>query len=221
MIYTFIINGKETKKDVPVQWADVSFQAFLHLEKCGDDIIKVISFFTGIEYDILLKCKIPMFDDLVSKLKFLNEKIEPVVPKSCLGYTIPKDLEYESVGQYKDLKDYVKEAVQLIPSEQFSKYTTYCAVYACKAKHGDYDFQKAEAMADEFLNAPCPEVIGIGNFTLLRLTALTMHINPSYQAPLSRMKKFKLALTAWLKTLVPMAPWFIWRKKLGGQKTNY
>jgi hypothetical protein len=217
---TIIINGKPEVKDIPVSWDQVSFRQLLALEKTGKAVEQAISILTGIEYDVLLKAKIKDMDQVIAVLGFLNSPAQPFIPTSICNYPIPKNLEFEEVKQYVDLKVTLDESVKLTPTEQLEKYTLYCAIYACKARHGKYEIELAEAMAPEFLEAPCTEVLGIGNFTLLKLAALSQHINLSSPKALTLGMKLKLVLTNWRLTLAHIQRLFLWRRKQGQARKN-
>lgn len=210
-----IILGKSTiHRDLPVCWEDVTFAQFLDLESCGQDIIKVIALLTGVDYLTLCAAKIVDMDNVISLLKFLNTQPVTAIPKTILGYTVPEKLDFEQVQQYIDLKNYVAESAKMTPTEQLRNYTLYCAVYACIAKHGKYEWQLAEGMRDEFLQAPCTEVMGIGNFTLLRLIGLKHNIDLNSPKVSSLIKKFKLVLAGWRIRMVLFLRSFNWKKKL-------
>lgn len=218
---TIISNGKPGKHNLATEWADVSFRQFLDLEKCGSDIIKVIALFTGIEYNTLLKAKIVDMDQVIAMLGFLNSPAQPFIPTSICGYPVPKDLAFEEVKMFVDLKAYLAENKDKTPQEQLALYPVYCGVYACKHRYNEYDFQLAEKLSEVFFNAPCTEVLGIGNFTLLRLTGLNLNIAANSRQPLTLMKKFKLVLKTWRKISVHMERWFSWKKRLADPPKNY
>lgn len=210
---TIIINKVEYEQWLPMIWDQVPFKLFIDLDACGQDIIKVISLFTAIEYDTLRTAKIVDMDSVIEDLGFLNKKPEPVIPKTILGYTVPKDLEFEQVQMYLDLKNYVKEAKELPPLVQLERYALYCAVFACIAKHGKYDWSLAEAMAPEFLQAPCTEVLGIGNFTLMKLIGLNLNIKTTSRKAGSRIMRFRLAFRGFMILMVHRLRSLILKKK--------
>jgi hypothetical protein len=214
MKVSIYINGKENLREIPINWDQVKFRQFLALETCGDDIIKAIAMFTGVDYETICKSKIKNLDEAIATLAFLKKQPEPIIPLKILNYPIPKNLEFEQVQMYLDLKEYVKESRQLSAIEQLERYTLYCAVYACVAKHEKYDWKLAEEMKDEFLEAPCTEVMGIGNFTLLRLIGLNLNINLNSQKPNTRIKKFRLALKSYRLRLAQLLRSLTWKKRL-------
>lgn len=221
MKVTIIINGKPTEKEVPTSWEQVTFGQFLELEKCEQDKTKVLSLFTGIDHETLLKAKIKHFDDvMVNGLSFLTTQPPVAIPEKLLGYTMPKNLEFEQVQQYVDLQNYIKESRDKSPSDQLRQYTLYCAVYACIQKHSKYDWKLVEEMAPEFLNAPCTEVMGIGHFTLMRLIASKQGTKPTSPPQSTLLKKLGLVLKSWRLRLVSNLRWIIWSKRLGVKPTK-
>jgi hypothetical protein len=220
MKVTIALNGKPEVRDIPTSWDQVTFRKFLELDKVTD-ITKVIALLLDIDHATLLKAKIFDMDKVIAVLGFLNSPAQPFIPTSICGYPVPKDLAFEEVQQFVDLKAYLAETKGKTGIEQLAQYPVYCAVYACKHRYGSYDFKKAELLSEIFFNAPCTEVLGIGNFTLLRLAGLNLNIAASSRPPLTLIQKCKLVLISWRKISVHMQRWFLWRKKLVGQTKNY
>ena len=214
MKVTISLNGIKQIKDIPLTWDEVPFGTLLTLESCGQDIIKVIALFTGVDYNLLLKSKINDLDQVIAVLAFLKTPAVPVIPKTILGYPVPEKLEFEQVQMYLDLKNYVSEAQGMTPQQQLAQYTIYCAVYACAAKNGKYSWEKSEEMKDEFLTAPCTEVMGIGNFTLMRLIGLKNNIDITSRKASSLRKRLALVLAGWRIRMALFLRSYIWRKKL-------
>lgn len=216
MKVTILINSKPQERNIPVCWEDVLFWQFLLLEKCGQDIIKVLSLFTGVDYETLRQAKIINLEQVIAVLGFLNTKLIPTVPKTILKYPVPSNLEIEQVQQYIDLKNYIIEANKLTPTEQLEKYALYCAVYACAAPnaYGKYSWEHAEKMQAEFLNAPCTEVMGIGNFTLLKLAGLNLATGKTSRKADSAVMRLRLVLAGWRIRMVLFLRSLTWRKRL-------
>ncbi len=212
MKITIELNGVKQEREIPLNWDQVNFEQFLKLIKAGDDIAEILSIFTGIEADVLRKATIQNLEVIINLLSFLKTDFEPVVPEKCLGYDIPKNLEFESIGQFQDLK---LEALEM--KEEISKYALFCAIYATKP----YDFKEAEKKKVEFLKAPAREVVGIGNFTLLKLVELINGIKPKSHQLSTPKKKFWRALIAFRKSLGFMVRYYIWKKKLRIGGTRY
>lgn len=224
MKVTITINKQVFHRDIPITWDQVSFGDFLKLDECGQDVIKVIALLTRIDYEQLKKAHIKNLDQIVSVLGFLKKPMDPPDAKSIKylhGYKLPDDLEFEETQMFLDLQKYVTEAKDLTPLQQLERFTLYCAVYACKRWKGAYDWKHAEELAPTFLNAPCTEVMAIGNFTLLRLIGLNLNINPASLNRVTPLKKFRLALKGFRLRMVYRLHSMIWLKRLGVKKTNY
>lgn len=207
MKITIELNGVTVEKDIPTMWKEVTFGQFLKLSECENDTSAILSLFTDIPKETLSKAKIGNLESIISILSFLKTEMSLVVPEICMGYKIPKNLEFETIGQFEDLK---LEALQLKDVKSFEKYALFCAIYAVK----EYDYKKAEELAPTFLNAPCEEVVAIGNFTLLKLTELTSGIEVKSHLRSTPMKRFLLAFNAYRKSLAFTVRYYIWKKKL-------
>lgn len=227
MKITVKIQGKSHEKELPVRWEEVKFKTFLkfaELAKEPDDVnnsIKILSIITELDEELLRTALINNLDQVLHILSFMRQEVPKVIPEIILGYKVPKDLGFESLGQFEDLKGYLKESSSLSEIDQFRRYIRYCAVYACADKHGKYDWRLCEAMEEEFLEAPAPEVLGIGNFTLAKLIGLNYTISPNYRRPITRWKRFKLALKRWALHLGLQLRWLFLKRKLAIRKTNY
>lgn len=205
MKITIVIDGHSQERIIPTSWAEVSFRLFLNLVPAKDDFLQVFSILTGIPPEVLRKAKIINMDSVLSLLGFLRQYTNPPVPSSILGYAIPNDLGLETLGQYVDLKDEFEKAIKELPADRhLEKYPLYCAVYACKAKHGEYDWQKAQAMADEFMDAPALEVLAVGNFTVKKLSAWMLGLSEDYQQASTPSKNGKPALKSSPKPMASM-----------------
>jgi len=111
MKVTAILNGVKVTKEIPTSWDQVTYGNFLKLTECGTDIAKIVSLFTGIDIDTLRKSKILNIEAVTGALSFLNVPMDALdIPDKVLGYDIPKNLEFESMGQYADIQDAIKKA---------------------------------------------------------------------------------------------------------------
>lgn len=216
MNITININGVATVKKIPVSWHEVTFGTFMKLTECGDDYAKVFAVLTGIDEKIILSSKTIVeggIEPVIVLLEFLKTECPSVVPETILGYKVPENLGLKTWGQYTDLKDELKQNKKLTSDEALKKYMLYCAIYACEDKHGEYDWEKAKWMANEFLEAPSPEVLGIGNFTLQRSIELNYGINPGSHRRLTRTTKYKQVLKNLPQILGITQLSSIWRKR--------
>lgn len=207
MIFEFKLNGVKVKHDIPTGWEQVKFKHFLELD--GSQT-KAVSLFTGIDQDTLRKANITGLDKLVNALAFLETDV-PVMkfPKLIQGIKVPYDIGFEQWGQYMDLKDELDKGKQGM--ELVKQYPLFCAIYTMTE---DYNFAEAEKRAEGFLNAPCTEVMAVGNFTLMKLIALRKGTLNNSLPEGTPMRKFRLALKAWWINMAFTVRFYILKRKL-------
>lgn len=167
MKITILINGKKHERELPTSWAQVNFETFLKFQPVQGDFMKMFAALVDLDPEDLRKAHVHNLETVLPLLEYINRDVTLVIPKNILGYAIPKDLGFETIGQYVDLKSAIERSIKEKNALEIG-YPLYCAIYACKAKHGEYDWQKAEEMQSEFLKAPALEVLAIGNFIITR-----------------------------------------------------
>lgn len=236
------LNKREYIRDIPTYWEDplLTFGDFIKLESCGEDIIKVIALLTKMDYEQLKLAKIKNLEGIITTLGFLkrphpmlhadfskmnadelknfHQVVREHLPQEIYGYPVPKNLEMEQAMMYMDLNTFVKESKDLTPLQQLERYTLYVATYATVKFKGEHDWSYAVQLAPVFLNAPCVEVMAVGNFTLLKLIALNLHINLNSLKAGSRIKRFRLAFKGWVLLTVHFFRSLISKKGLAIKK---
>ena len=214
MKITINLNGVSVQKIIPTSWKEVTFGQFIRLSQAKNDLSEILSVFTDIEPEIIRKAQIGNIMLIKETLAFIeSEKMDGTIPDSLNGIKLPKNLELETIAQYEDLK---MEALE-IQSKGLEKYAIICAIYLTNP----YSHEKAEELSKELFNAPCEEVVALGNFTLLKLTGLknlgqSVTLNQN-----SRMRRLKLAMIGWLARLVFTARYYLWKRKLRSIVRSY
>lgn len=206
------LNGVKITRKIPISWAGpdaVTFGQFIDLEPLQQDKVKVLAYFLGMDDATLRKARITGLDAILLALDFLSTQPELSIPEKIMGHSMPKDLAFETIGQYADLRDDLKNTQDMTGLDRLKRYPLYCATYACRP----YDWQKAEAMKEEFMNAPAAEVLAIGHFTLLKLIGLSVPTKPTSQTLRTRLKKLKQVLSVWARNTGFMVRYYIWRGK--------
>lgn len=218
LTFDFTLNGVLITRDVPVRWEEVTFRQLLDLTET--DELKALSLFTGIEPDVLRKAQISGLDQLLSALSFIHKPaptnlLTKEIHTKEATYQVPIDIGFESFGQYVDLKQTLDDLEKITDKEKkgmetLKIYPLLCSIYAVRP----YDFKVSESKVEEFFNAPCTEVVAVGNFILMKLIALrqTIEVNSQKQGA-TRIKRWLLALKAWWTNTAFTVRFFIWKKK--------
>lgn len=188
------LNGVKVERDIPVKWEEVKYREMLQLGTGSE--LTALSIFTGQTEETLAKAKIKNLDGVIRALSFLRTEI-PLAqyPKQILGYPVRQDLGFEAFGQYTDIKSEVDKGLEGI--ELLKQYPLMCAIYVTNP----YDFTEAEKKVEEMLNAPCTEVLAVGNFLLMKLIALNRSTDQTSRNRNTRLKNWRLALKGWRKRL--------------------
>lgn len=159
------LNKVKQKKQIPTTWEEVTFDQFVKMLEVKTDA-ETLSIFTGIDADIILKAKIKGVEDIFYHLEFLQTKPEwDSYPEEFLGVTMPKDITYHSLAPYVDSKASIKSVAD---------YAKVVAIYlqAVKSNWDGYDFDKAMELVPEIMQQPAREVVGLGNFFIVKLFPL-------------------------------------------------
>lgn len=209
-----LINDKEV--DIPSSWPEVTFRKFIALAKAGDDLNGKIAVFTGLEYSLVRKAKIKNLDTIVQALAFTNGGMNLSIPKSILGYRVPEKLEFETTGQFQDCDLIIKSAVE---GKEIEKYPEIVGVYLMQ-NYLDSSDEEKQAFADKLWEAPCEEVVAIGNFTLSKFIVLRANTGRNFQRRNTPLRNFRLALIAWVKNGAFTLRYYLWKRKLHSTATN-
>lgn len=210
-----ILNGVKVNRELPTSYQEVKFKDFVAIAKSPKDINSILAVMTGFDKEVIRKAKITNVEDIIRALAFFNQDATLTVPETILGYKVPKDLGFETTGQYEDLKLHLKELrdKKATDMDMMECYPLYCAIYTCAQKYGDYDWEKATYMQEEFQNAPATEVLAIGNFTLVKLIGLNLGIKKDSHKPVTRMQRYRLVLKSWVNSLVLPVQLHIWKRR--------
>lgn len=194
MRITILINGKKHERELPTSWAQVNFETFLKLQPVQGDFMKTFAVLVDLDPEDLRKAQIHNLESVLPLLSFIDRPIELQVPEMICGFTIPKNLGLQSLGQYADLKNAIERSIK--EKKGLETYPLYCAIYACPYTRSerDYDWVTAEEMAPKFLKAPALEVLAVGNFTVTRYVGWMKGLTDASPEPSTPSKNDKPAL---------------------------
>lgn len=217
MKITATLNGVKITRDIPTSWDKVTFRNFVDLASLGDDMTKIISYFTVIDEATLKKVKIKNLDTVLSALSFLNTPPDmETIPETILGHKLPKNLEFESIGQYEDVKALIVK-MQGMGTDAISLYPQIVGTYAMP----EYDGLKVDDFSQQFWTAPCGEVLAIGNFTIAKLSGSKKHTRKAFHLGAILPKKWRLAIKGWLTNLAFSLRYSLWKRRHRTQETNF
>jgi len=210
-------NQEKISVEIPTSWQQVTFKQYLGLLEAGTDIVKVLSVLTGIEEELVRKAEIKNLSKVTACLHFMNKPIKYLTPNTVLGHKVATNLDTESIAQFADLQEICKGFKEDDAKHNYSLFPLIVATYAVSP----YDFKEAEKIQSKFLDAPCTEVLAIGNFTLVRLSALSSGIVPTSPQADTRPNRLKLALINWLQNLASSIRYYTWKRSLPLNERNY
>jgi len=215
---TITRNGikEQLQFELPVMWSQVKFRDNIGLIDCKNDI-QVIALFTGIDEELIKDSKIHNLNEVIACLTFLKKTPEYALPITISGYKIAKDLNTESIAQYTDLQDILKGLKQDDLKHNYSLFPLIVATYAIDP----YDFTKAEEIKDQFLNAPCTEVLAVANFTLVKWDALRRGIVPTCPPAATLLNRLRQDMKDWLSNLDTSIRFYLWKRSLPLSERNF
>jgi hypothetical protein len=220
MRLTIRLPHKTEYGNIPVCWDQVTWRQFMQLAEAKDRI-QELAIVTNLDEGLIRRAiEIKGLDHAMSVISFLRRPCPTFVPHKILFYPLPKDLGFETVAQYEDIRSTLEKLKDEKDQQKIlAQYPYFVAVYACKhmsrercealrestgndeIKYGEYHWQKAEAMVEDFMNSPAPEVLGIGNFIMVKFWSLNMGINLASLRTLTPAKRLKLVIKRWVLRL--------------------
>lgn len=176
------LNGQTV--NIPEKWSECTFIQLVRMNLLPENEAQVVSIFTGMSEDFLLLCKeVDIFEKILVDISFMSTDIPniPIIDFITIDekkYKVPKDLMFESVAQYEDMKVVIKqlqnEGDKLTDLEVMELYPSMIAIYIQPQIDGEYDYFKAQELANKIYLLPCMEVIGIGSFFLMKYNVLKL-----------------------------------------------
>jgi hypothetical protein len=211
MKFNIVLDGETVSKEIPTSWDQVSFRQFIETAKHGNNFNGIISAITDIPIETLAKAKIKNFDVLLSCLSFMSTPVDQLVPSSIIGLPVPKSMEDEAAGRYGDLQEITK---QFVKDDNLGKLNHYPLIVATYVTKSPYDNKEADVLAEKLWDAPCGEVLAIGNFTLLRLHASRNGMLNSCHLEGTLKNRLRRATINWLTRLDFSIRYGTWKRSL-------
>lgn len=203
---TFKIAGQKTK--IPTHWNDVTYSQYVYMI-IPRTFTEYIHTFSGIPLETLHAAQIKNVDKLSLALAFLS--LRPNMDRTATvgKYTLPGQPQFESLGQFEDLRNLVKRYPYKERKDfdytdfetECELYLESCAIYFQKIRDGVYDSSKVPSVKDELRNASAVEVLSNGAFFFAKGLNLSPPSTKLYQKAIQATKKFLQAFPGYQKTL--------------------
>lgn len=186
MIY-FKLKGQEVS--IPTQWEEVTLIQYVDILDGKTDSIRLVSIFTGIDYETLKSSLIIGLDQVLIAMQFTQKPPTIPMPTQVGPFKISNpDIKFESLAMFEDMKQAMINSPKDLPG-LIRSYADICALYLQKQRDGEYSYQKAKEMVKEVEKYPAVQVIGLASFFLMKLIGLTSGIVPSSQSSPQNQKK--------------------------------
>lgn len=210
------LNGVKVTKNIPICWDEVPFRQLLELAGLEKDE-DIISVFTGIDTETLLKAKIHNLSMLKAAIQFTrSQEIDYIVPKSILGFPIKDNIEIEEIARYADLEAIIKGFGD-DGKENMKQFPLMVATYVVEP----YNFKDAENLAPRFLDAPAMEVLAVANFIRVNMTVLSVIMPKILQLEASQRNSKRRGLKSFLRRLAFSLFWYLWKRRFPSPVKNY
>lgn len=203
-------SGKSVTVQFPQHWGEVTFEQLIDISKCKTEA-EQIAYFSKIPFDQVRKAHVTNLPKIESILRFLQTDIPDNIPDNILGFEVPKNINFEAVGKFEDIKT-ISSGIDSNNPDDLIKYTELITIYLMP----DYLDAKPEQQAEfakQFLKAPCSEVLALGNFILRRYIESLKTSKSSFPVPVTQWNKFRLAMKGLRVTLVSSIRLYIWKRR--------
>lgn len=193
------VNGSPV--EIETEWGELKFSKFLKLLTAKDDYNELIGILLDMPADDVKKARILGLENILNAMRFMKTpaQVDPF-PKKVGEFTIPQDLRFESVEQFETLKKAINKAAAMDNlTEQTKQLAFYAAIYCQPLNGDDFDEEKAQWLADLFMDYPCTEVMAAGNFFMTKCLSLTSGLPMSYLRKNLPMKKSRLDFSGFLR----------------------
>ena len=199
MIY-LKLNGKASA--IPTDFNDLTFRQYLDIRAIPNTkLIDIAAYFTGFSVEALMaSTEVENFYIIIDGLSWvlgepaLEANYRPATIRCAdVTYNIPNTIDRCTVAQFEDVR-----AIMLL-SQQDNKlgvdiYPKIIAVFIAPVIFGKYDSDTYEKTVPIIEGLTVPEVIGLGNFFVMKFSDLSNGIRKGLHRPNTTLKKLRLAL---------------------------
>jgi hypothetical protein len=223
MKFNIKLNGVVVERDIPEAYHKLSWSKLLEIYSVSKHPVKeqealILSILTGIDLETIKKAHIKNYDVLMSCLAFLQNEMPLMMPTTIMDMTVPKNIEDEAAARYGDIQEIIGRFKE---GDKLGNLAYYPEIVSRYVSPSPYDWRQADEIANKLQDAPCSEVMAIGNFTLTRYHASrsgTLTISPQEDTRLSRWRQ---VILIWLKSLDSSIRFALWKRSLPSSARKY
>jgi hypothetical protein len=220
--------------NIPECWEEVTVEQLIKINTGVTRTTELLSIFTLPEYELRKLKNLVAAEEIELCLQFLNttfdfEKAINSKPDKlgfiCGWYSLPSDLGDSTIGQYKDLahiyNEYIKEGDQDISLlRRFKCYVDSIAIYLQPLiDNSEYDYLKAEQIANNIYQCSAVEVAGYGHFFIMKFLELRTGILTDVRKVHTPQKKVKQGILYYFKRLIGVLPFIHYQVGTSKNKT--
>lgn len=165
----------------PTSWNEVSYSQYLKILESKSKA-ELICILLNQDYELVKNKIVTNLEALFEAASFSDEVPAFEIYYPQVGtYKLPAnnqhtkqfDIRFESLGQFEDMRQVMKDIKQDDPASLFRAYGKAVAIYLQKLRDKEYDPAKVPELEEELQSFKACEVIAVGQFFFLKLISLT------------------------------------------------
>jgi hypothetical protein len=191
-----IVNGK--KVQIETSWEELSFEKYLKLIEAKDDNAELLSILLDVPAETIRKGKITGLEKVLKGISFMRQSALIDENPTKLGeWILPKDITFESVGQYETMRTKINESIKMDDLKKQNEMLAHYAAIYCQPLNGEeFDSEKAEWLVPAIMKLPCLEVMSAGNFFQAKCLSIQSGLPMNYLRKNIPMKRNRPVLNA-------------------------
>ncbi|MFS6709267.1 hypothetical protein WHJ98_14600, partial [Staphylococcus aureus] len=114
------------------------------------------------------------------------------------GLKVPRDIEAEAAARYGDIQEIIAKFKE---GEDIANLSNYPLIVGTYLSPSPYNFKEAEQIAERLWDAPCGEVMAIGNFTLTKFSLSRRTTPNSFRLAVTLLNRWRQDMTDFINRL--------------------
>jgi hypothetical protein len=223
MKFNIKLNGVTVEKEIPNAYHLLPWSKLLKIYEVSKEPVKeqeaaIISILTDVPRETIQMAHIKNYDVLMSCLAFLQNEMPFMMPTTILDMPVPKNIEDEAAARYGDIQEIIGRFKE---GDKLGNLAYYPEIVSRYVSPSPYDWRQADEIAKQLQDAPCSEVMAIGNFTLTRYHASRSGTLKIYPQEDTRLSRWRQVILIWLKSLDSSIRFALWKRSLPSSARKY